>query len=83
MILYLIIKLFLSLEFAFCSLIPSVETPAWLINNLPEILMRVASFNYYLPIFEAVRTVIFLIGFVLTWKIIKILLNTLKIDLNS
>lgn len=83
MILYLIIKLFLALEFSFCALLPTIETPAWLANNLPEVLMRVASFNYYLPVFESVMVVSFLITFVLAWKIAKILLGILNIDLNA
>ena len=45
--------------------------------------MRVASFNYYLPVSETVGVVIFIITFVLGYKIAKILLNVFNIDLNS
>lgn len=83
MIVYLLFKLFHTLESALFSIIPTFETPAWLINNLPEILTRVASFNYYLPIFESVTVVIFIIGFVLAWKIVKIVLGAINIDLNA
>lgn len=83
MIIFLIIKAFQALCFSFVTLIPTVETPLWLANNLPEILTRVASFNYYLPISESVKVVIFIITFVLSYKIFKILLNVFNIDLNS
>ena len=50
MILYLILKALQVFEVGLLSIVPSVDTPLWLANNLPEILMRVASFNYYLPV---------------------------------
>ncbi len=83
MIIYLLFKLFHTLESALFSIIPTFEAPAWIANNLPEMLTRVASFNYYLPITEAVTVVLFLIGFVLSWKIVKIVLGVVNIDLNA
>lgn len=83
MIFYLILKALQVFEVGLLSFIPSVETPLWLSNNLPEILTRVASFNYYLPIYETVGVIIFIITFVLGYKIAKILLNVFNIDLNS
>jgi len=83
MILYLILKALQVFEVGLLSIVPSVDTPLWLANNLPEILIRVASFNYYLPVSETVGVVIFIITFVLGYKIAKILLNVFNIDLNS
>ncbi len=83
MILFLIIKAFQALCFGFLALIPTIETPLWLANNLPEILTRVASFNYYLPVTESVGVVIFIFTTILGYKIAKILLNMVNIDLNS
>lgn len=55
MIVYLLIKAFDSLLFAIISLIPSFETPVWVVTQLPDVLFRIASFNWYLPVYEAVR----------------------------
>lgn len=82
MIIYLLLKGLIALESAFFSLVPSIDTPLWLAKNLPEILSRVSSFNYYLPVVESVEVVIFVIGFVLVWKIAKIILKLVFIDLD-
>jgi len=83
MIIYYIIKGFDAIAFAFVSAIPSFETPLWFSTHLPDILFRIASFNWYLPIYETVSVVIFLLGFTLTFKVLKIVLNFFHIDLNS
>lgn len=83
MIIYLLIKAFDSVLFALISLIPVLETPSWLVTSLPDVLTRIASFNYYLPITESVTVILFLIGFTLTYKLAKIILNVFHVDLNS
>ena len=83
MVIYLFIKGVSSLAFAFISAIPTFETPVWFSTQLPDVLFRIASFNWYLPVYETVSVVIALIGFTLTWKVAKILLNFVNIDLNS
>lgn len=83
MIIYLLIKGFDAILFALISIIPVFETPAWIVTSLPDVLTRIASFNYYLPIFESVTVILFLIGFTLAYKLAKIVLNVFHVDLNS
>lgn len=83
MILYSIMKLFDSLAFFLINLVPAFVTPTWITTQLPDILTRIASFNYYLPIAETVGVVVFLITFTLSYKLIKVVLNFVHIDLNS
>lgn len=83
MIIYLLLLGFVSILSFLINLIPSFSTPAWFTTQLPDVLMRIASFNYYLPVFETVGVVIFLITFTLSWKMIKVVLNIAHIDLNQ
>lgn len=83
MIVYLLCKGFLSLTFALVSIIPIFETPIWFSTQLPDVLYRIASFNWYLPVYETVSVVIFLISFTLAYKVLKVILNFVHIDLNS
>lgn len=83
MIVYLLIKGFDAIVFAVISIIPTFETPAWFATQLPDVLFRIASFNWYLPVYETVGVVIGLITFTLGYKIVKIALNFVRIDLNS
>ena len=83
MILYLILKGFDVVLYGLVSLMPTFETPAWITYQLPDVLTRIASFNWYLPITESVTVILFLFSFTLAWKIVKIVLNFVNIDLNS
>lgn len=83
MILYLIIKGFDALLFAILSILPVFETPAWIVTQLPDVLFRIASFNWYLPVYETVAIVVGLIAFTLNYKIFKIILGFSNINLNS
>lgn len=83
MIVYLILKGFNAILFALISIIPVFETPVWVATQLPDVLFRVASFNWYLPVYETVAIVLGLIGFTLSFKIVKIVLNAVHIDLNA
>ena len=83
MIIYLLIKGFDAVIFALLSIIPVFETPAWVATQLPDVLTRVASFIWYLPVYESIGIVLGLIGFTLAYKILKIMLNFVNIDLNS
>ena len=83
MILYLLIKGFDAILFALISFIPVFETPAWVVTQLPDVLFRIASFNWYLPVYETVAVVLGLIAFTLSYKLIKIILGVVNIDLNK
>lgn len=83
MIVYLLLKGFDAILFALISIIPVFETPVWVATQLPDVLFRIASFNWYLPVYETVSIVIGLISFTFTFKLLKIVLNVVHIDLNS
>ena len=83
MVVYLLLNLFDTLISFVFSLIPVIETPAWLVTNLPQILTTIFSFNLYLPVAEAVVVVCFLVLFTLQYKVIKIVLNKLGINMNA
>lgn len=83
MIVYLLLKGFDAILYAVISIIPTFETPAWVVTQLPDVLFRIASFNWYLPVYETVAIVLGLIGFTLTFKLVKIVLNLVNIDLNA
>lgn len=83
MILYLIIKAFNALLFAMISIIPVFETPTWVVTQLPDVLTRIASFNWYLPVYETVGIVVGLITFVLNYKVLKVVLGFFNIDLTK
>lgn len=83
MIIFLLMQGLDALAYAIISIIPTFETPAWFATQLPDVLYRVASFNWYLPVYETVGVVLFLIGFTLGYKLVKIVLNVVRIDLNQ
>lgn len=83
MIVYLLLKGFDAILYSVISIIPTFETPAWFVTQLPDVLFRIASFNWYLPVYETVAIVLGLIGFTLTFKLVKIVLNLVNIDLNA
>lgn len=83
MIVYLLLKGFNSVLYGLISLIPVFDVPVWFYTQLPDVLTRVASFNWYLPIFETISIVTGLIALTLAYKILKIALNIVNIDLNS
>ena len=83
MIIYLLIKGFTAILYVVISIIPTFETPSWVTSQLPDILFRIASFNWYLPVYEAVGIVLGLITFTLSYKLIKVALGVVQIDLNK
>lgn len=83
MIVYSLLKGFNFLANLLVSIIPVFETPAWIATQLPDVLTRVASFNHYLPVYESIAVIIGLILFTLSYKVVKVGLNFLHINLNS
>jgi hypothetical protein len=81
MIVYLLLKLFDTLVTFVFGLVPVFETPAWLVTNLPDIFTMIFSFNQYLPIYETVVAVVFLIGFHIQYKILNIVLNKVGVSI--
>lgn len=83
MIIYLISIGFNLILTGIVSLVPVFETPAWIVTNLDSIFETIFGFNNYLPITETFTVVIFLLGFTLQYKIWKIILNKVGVNMNS
>lgn len=75
MIIYLILMLIIGLLNVLISLIPTIDTPVWIVNNLPTIIQTITGFNYYLPVSDAIVVILGLIGITLSWKIIQIFIS--------
>lgn len=65
------------------SLIPSFEGITNVFSFLPSMFERIVTFNYYLPVAEAVTVVVTCLGITLNFKAIKIILNKFGIDLTK
>lgn len=65
------------------SLIPSFEGITNVFSFLPSMFERIVTFNYYLPVAEAVTVVVACLGITLNFKAIKIILNKFGIDLTK
>ena len=83
MILYWLINFFITLVTFVFGLLPVIETPAWLLSNLPQIFTMIFGFNQYLPIVESFMIVVWLIMFTFSYKVAKIVLNRVGINMNS
>ncbi len=83
MIIYWILQFFDTIITFVFSIVPVIETPAWLVSNLPKIFTTAFGFNQYLPLTEAFAVAVFLISFTMQYKIFKILLNKFGIDLTK
>lgn len=83
MVIYLLLSAFdLVLNFVI-GLVPTFETPTWIASNLNNIFETIYGFNQYLPIAEAFVVVIFLLGFTLQYKILKIVLEKAGVNMNA
>ena len=83
MVIYLLLLAFdLVLNFVI-GLVPTFETPSWIASNLDNIFGTIYGFNQYLPITEVFVVVVFLIGFILQYKILKIVLEKAGVNMNA
>ncbi len=64
------------------NLMPIFSLPISLTSGLAKAIEIVVSFNYYLPISDVFIVIGFCIGFAVQFKIIKIILNKVGIDLS-
>ena len=83
MIIYSIAILLYDFLVLLISLIPSFEGVTNVFSFLPSMFERIITFNYYLPLTEALTVVIACIFITLNYKAIKILLNKFGIDLTK
>lgn len=83
MIVYLLLTGFDTILNFVISLIPTFQTPIWFSENIGSIIEQIIGFNYYLPVVETVGVVLFLVGFTLNYKILKIVLERAGVNLNA
>lgn len=83
MVLYLLLTGFDGVLSFVVSLIPSFSLPDSITNNLADVFVRIGGFNYYLPIFETLGVLGFILSFALAYKIIKVVLGVVHIDMNK
>jgi hypothetical protein len=83
MIIYSLLLLVYQLLVALVSLIPTFEGVTNVFTYLPTILTKVMTFNYYLPVGEAITVVIACLFITLNYKAIKIVLNKFGIDISK
>lgn len=70
-----LMNLFLDIKMGMFSLLPTLSTPAWAYEHLPDILTTIMGFNYYLPVFELIGLVLSVLAFTFAWKIGKIIIG--------
>lgn len=75
MIIYLLLQGLDAVLFFVVSLFPTIETPAYLVTSLPQILRTVMGFNLYLPIYEGILAVILCIGFTVGFRVFSIIVS--------
>lgn len=83
MVIYLVLTVFYELILFLISLIPSFEGITNIFTYLPVLLEKIITFNYYLPIYEAISVVVACLAITLNYKAVKILLNKFGIDLSK
>lgn len=83
MILHYLLLLRDNLMLSFISSAPVWGTPEFYVENITEILSIVMTFNNYLPIVEAMTTVMFCLGCTLAFKIAKIVLGIVQVNLGA
>lgn len=83
MIIYSLAMLLYEFLVLLISLIPSFEGVTNVFSFLPSMFERIVTFNYYLPVAEAVSVVIACLFITVNYKAIKIILNKFGIDLTK
>lgn len=76
-----ILEFLISILAFFVDLLPTLETPLWLSNSLPQIYRTIMGFNLYLPVFEALRCVGLSIGFFVGYRVISVIASFFNVDL--
>ena len=72
-----------SIKLAFANSIPFFGLPGFWSSYIPELIQKIMDYNDYLPIMEAIVTVIFCLTFTLSWKIVKIVLGVVQVNLGA
>lgn len=72
-----------SVKMAFVNWVPSFGMPGFWSENVPPIIDKIMSFNDYVPIVECIQTVVFCLSATLVWKIAKVVLGIVNINLGA
>ncbi len=83
MILDFLLGFFDRMSFSFVDWVPSFGMPGFWTQYIPQIFDRIMDFNDYLPIIEAIQTVVFCLVCTLTWKLAKVILGIVNIHLGA
>ena len=83
MIIYGLVNMFYWILIFIINLIPVFSFPVSFVSALTVALETIVKFNYYLPISDVFICLGFILIFYLQFKIIKIILKFLGIDLNA
>lgn len=83
MLLYYFLNFIDNLKLAFANWIPLFGTPGFWTTYVPQIIDKIMSFNDYLPIIETFITVVFCLTCTLVWKIAKIVLGIVQVNLGA
>lgn len=83
MLIYLLIVFYNKLVSAIFNIIPVIEIPEWFTEGFYHIVDIIMGFDYYLPLSETIELLIWIVVITFTWKVIKIVLGVVNIDLNK
>lgn len=83
MLIYLLGLFYNKLVSAIFNIIPVIETPQWFTDGFYHIIELIMGFDYYLPLTETIEIVMWIVIITFTWKMIKIVLGLVNIDLNK
>ena len=72
MIIYLLLQGLDSILFFVVSMLPTLETPAYIATSLPQILRTIMGFNLYLPVYEGFICVLLCITLTLAFRAFSI-----------
>ncbi len=81
MIIYLLLQGLDTVLFFVVSLFPTLETPAYIMNAMPQILRTIMGFNLYLPVYEGVISVILCITFTFGFNIFSIIASKIGLSI--
>ncbi len=83
MIFHFVLSFIDIIKMAFIDWIPVVDNPTFFAEELPAIMDKIMLFNDYLPIVECTEVISYLLLTTLGWKLIKIVVGIVNINLGA
>lgn len=81
MIVYLLLQGFNTILFFVVSLFPTLETPVYIAESLPQILRTIMRFNLYLPVYEGIIAVILCISFTVGFRCFSVVASKIGLSI--